>query len=442
VTVSDVKKQLMDAIEARRAAVGIVGLGYVGLPLMLSFSEAGFPVVGFDIDGDRVARIARGESYIKHLGEDRVRSAVARGRFHATTDFDALGQVDAILVAVPTPLTRQREPDMRYIVSTSNEIAPRLRRGQLVVLESTTYPGTTDEVVRPILEAGKLRCGRDFFLAYSPEREDPGNRSWETRTIPKVVGGVDEDSAELAVALYSAAVAQVVPVSSARAAEAAKITENVFRAVNIALVNELKVVYDRMGIDVWEVLDAAATKPFGFMRFNPGPGLGGHCIPLDPFYLTWKAREYGLATRFIELAGEVNVAMPRYVVDKLQMALNDREKALRGANVLLLGLAYKKDVDDPRESPAFELMDLLRERGAYVDYHDPHIPSMPRMRSWPHLGPKSSVPLSPERIAGYDVVLIATDHSAVDYEAVLENAKLVVDTRGVYRAPRANVVKA
>jgi len=431
-----------ESIRQHTTKIGVVGMGYVGLPLALAFCENGFSVVGFDVDQVKVDKLNAGQGYIEHLGTERLAEAVKKEQLHATADFDKLAEVDAILVAVPTPLTKQREPDMRYIVSTAEQIRDRLRRGQLIVLESTTYPGTTDELVRGILEQSGKRFGEDFFLAFSPEREDPGNKKYETKTIPKVVGGVDEASGKLAAELYEAAVAKVVRVGSARAAEATKLTENIFRAVNIALVNELKVVYDRMGIDVWDVLDAADTKPFGFMRFNPGPGLGGHCIPLDPFYLTWKAREYGVATRFIELAGEVNVAMPRYVVSKVQDALNDRAKALKGAKVLLLGLAYKKDIDDPRESPSFELLHLLEERGAEVDYHDPHIPHMPRMRSWPMLEARDSVPLDPSTVGKYDVVLIATDHSTVDYEMVAKEAKVVVDTRGVFRFARENVVKA
>ncbi len=434
--------ELARAIDGRQAVVGVVGMGYVGLPLALAFCEAGFSTIGFDVDQGKVDKLRAGQMYIKHLGAERLRDAVDGGKLQATADFSRLQEAHAILIAVPTPLTRQREPDMRYIVVTAEQIRDHLQRGQLIVLESTTYPGTTDELVRGILEQSGMTCGDDFFLAFSPEREDPGNPSFETRTIPKIVGGVDRAAGDLAEQLYAAAVKKVVRVSSARAAEATKLTENIFRAVNIALVNELKVVYDRMGIDVWDVLDAAATKPFGFMRFTPGPGLGGHCIPLDPFYLTWKAREYGVATRFIELAGEVNVSMPRYVVSKLQDALNDAQRALKGARVLLLGLAYKKDIDDPRESPAFELMHLLTERGALVDYHDPHIPTMPRMRSWPGLEPQSSVPLDAASIGRYDAVLIATEHSSVDYELLAKHAKLIVDTRGVYREPRPNVVKA
>ena len=436
------KQELLSKIKAGKAHIGVVGMGYVGLPLALAFVEKGFRVTGFDVDPAKVESLNAGRSYIMHLNAQRVADAAKTGRFQATADFGKLDVPDAILIAVPTPLTPQREPDMTYVVQTAEQVRARLRKGQIVVLESTTYPGTTDELVRGILEQTGLRAGEDFFLAFSPEREDPGNKQFSTTTIPKVVGGVGPDASEVAAALYQAVIAKVVMVSSARAAEAAKLTENIFRAVNIALVNELKVVYDRMGIDVWEVLDAASTKPFGFMRFNPGPGLGGHCIPLDPFYLTWKAREYGITTRFIELAGEVNVSMPHYVVDKLQLALNDRSRALKGAKVLVLGIAYKKDIDDPRESPSFELIDLLLRRGAIVTYHDPHIPRAPRMRSWPELPPMESVPLTPETVAAADAVLIATDHSVIDYEMLASKAALIVDTRGVYRAPRPNVVKA
>lgn len=436
------EESFAQSIQSRATRVGIVGMGYVGLPLALAFCDKGFSVLGFDVDQSKVDKLHAGEMYIRHLGPERLQEAVKNDKLHATTEFSRLAEVDAILIAVPTPLTLQREPDMRYIVSTAEQIRDRLRKGQLVVLESTTYPGTTDELVRGILEQSGKKLGEDYFLAFSPEREDPGNKSYETTTIPKVVGGVDEASGRLATMLYEAAVAKVVRVSSARAAEATKLTENIFRAVNIALVNELKTVYDRMGIDIWDVLDAAETKPFGFMRFNPGPGLGGHCIPLDPFYLTWKAREYGVATRFIELAGEVNVSMPRYVVGKVQDALNDQGRALKGSKMLLIGLSYKKDIDDPRESPSFELLHLLNERGADVDYHDPHIPEMPSMRSWPALEPRKSVALDAETIGAYDLVLIATDHSSVDYESLADHAKIIVDTRGVYRSSRNNVVKA
>jgi len=436
------------AVELRRkidegtALVGIVGMGYVGLPLALTFAERGFSVLGFDLDPGKVESITTGRNYIRHLGEDRLSRAVENHRLSASSDFARMSEPDALVICVPTPLTRQREPDMTAIVSTSRQVRAALRPGQLVILESTTYPGTTDELVQGILEESGLSCGTDFFLAFSPEREDPGNAKYGTATIPKIVGGVDELSADLAQALYDRAIARTVRVSSARTAEATKLTENIFRAVNIALVNELKIVYDRMGIDIWEVLDAAATKPFGFMRFNPGPGWGGHCIPLDPFYLTWKAREYGVSTRFIELAGEVNVQMPHYVIGKLQNALNDRGKPVKGSSVLLLGLAYKKDIDDPRESPAFEILEELLRLGARVSYHDPHIPKAPRMRSWPDLPPLESLPLTAETLETHDAVLLVTDHSAVDYELVGRHAAVVIDTRGVFRQSRPNVVKA
>jgi UDP-N-acetyl-D-glucosamine dehydrogenase len=437
------KDGLLDKISNKSVHVGVIGLGYVGLPLVLTFVEkARVRVTGFDVDRRKIDQLNRGEMYIMHLAVERLRAALASKLFDATSDLERLSEPDALLIAVPTPLTPQREPDMTYVRGTAQVISKHLRKGQLVVLESTTYPGTTDELVRQILEQSGLRCGTDFLLAFSPEREDPGNKDFSTATIPKIVGGVDAASTEVATALYREALDTVVSVPSARAAEATKLTENIFRAVNIALVNELKIIYDKMGIDVWDVLDAAATKPFGFMRFSPGPGLGGHCIPLDPFYLTWKAREYGVSTRFIELAGEVNVAMPRYVVEKLRDALNERKKPLNGSRVLVLGLAYKKDTDDPRESPAFELIELLREQKAEVGYHDPYIPVAPIMRSWPDLPPMKSQSLTAESLRRCDAVLIATEHSAVDYELVAREAPLVVDTRGVYRSPAANIVKA
>lgn len=429
-------------IDAHEVYVGIIGQGYVGLPLALTFVEKGFRVLGFDVDPAKVAALNRGECYIRHIDEVRVKRARDTKRFEATADFSRLHEPDAILICVPTPLTAQREPDLTYVRQTAEAIRLHLRRGQLIVLESTTYPGTTDELVRGVLEEGGLTAGVDFFLAFSPEREDPGNKSHSTPTIPKVVGGIDVVSGDIAQRLYDAAVAKTVRVSSARAAEATKLTENIFRAVNIALVNELKIVYDRMGIDIWEVLDAASTKPFGFMRFNPGPGWGGHCIPLDPFYLAWKAREYGVSTKFIELAGEVNVRMPEYVVGKLQEALNDGGRAVKGAKVLVLGLAYKKDIDDPRESPAFEVIHELLKLGAEVSYHDPYVPVAPKMRSWPTLPPMTSRPLTPEVLRSADVVLLITDHSIVDYDLVLKNAALIVDTRGIYRVPASHVVKA
>jgi UDP-N-acetyl-D-glucosamine dehydrogenase len=433
---------LRQAIDARTAVVGIVGLGYVGLPLALTFAEKGFTVLGFDIDSGKVESLNAGRNYIKHLDGARLTRAADQGLFRATSDFRRLGEPDTLIICVPTPLTPQREPDMSYVINTVQQIRARLRGGQLVVLESTTYPGTTDELVRRILEESGLKCGQDFFLAFSPEREDPGNGQFNTATIPKIVGGVDATAGDLAQHLYDQVVVRTVRVGNSREAEAAKLVENIFRAVNIALVNELKIVFDRMGIDIWTVLDAAATKPFGFMRFNPGPGWGGHCIPLDPFYLSWKAREYGVTPKFIELAGEVNVRMPEYVIEKLTLALNERRKPMRGSKILVLGIAYKKDIDDPRESPAFEIIEGLLRLGAEVAYHDPHVPKAPRMRSWPGLPAMCSQPLGEELLRSQDAVVIVTDHKAVDYAAVVRHAPLVVDTRGVYREPFENVVKA
>ncbi|MEK7766060.1 MAG: nucleotide sugar dehydrogenase, partial [bacterium] len=399
---------LRQRIASREARVGIIGLGYVGLPLALSFAEKGFAVAGFDTDPHKIARLSRRESYITHIPAARVAAA---GRFEAVAGFDALGGQDVVIVCVPTPLTPQLQPDMSYIETTAREIRDRLRPGQLVILESTTYPGTTDELLRGILEETGLKSGTDFFLAFSPEREDPGNKDFGLSTIPKVVGGVDPVSGDLAEALYAQVVAKVVRVSTARAAEATKLVENIFRAVNIALVNELKVVYDRMGIDIWEVLDAAASKPFGFMRFNPGPGWGGHCIPLDPFYLSWKAREYGLSPKFIELAGEVNRDMPRWVVDKVVGALNAAGLPVKGSRVLLLGMAYKKDIGDTRESPALEILELLAGLGAAVAYHDPHVPELPRTRHHAGRAGMRSVALTAEAVAGFQAVVVVTDHA-------------------------------
>jgi len=434
-------ESLQSKINDRTAVVGIVGLGYVGLPLAIAFADKGFSVLGFDVDPDKPEKIARGECYIRHLDGNWLAPVVENGLLEATSDFSRLNEPDAILICVPTPLTPQREPDMRYVDSSARQVASSLRAGQLVVLESTTYPGTTDELLRGVLDGSGLVCGSEYFLAFSPEREDPGNQSFRTTNTPKVVGGVDEVSGDLAERLYAAVIDDVVRVSSGRAAEATKLTENIFLAVNIALVNELKIVYARLGIDIWEVLDAAETKPFGFMRFNPGPGFGGHCIPLDPFYLSWKAREVGMSTRFIELAGETNVRMPEYVVEQLQLALNDHRKPMRGSRILVLGLAYKKNIDDPRESPAFEVIDKLLELGAEVSYHDPHIPQAPSMRSWPDLPPMQSVDLNGD-IATFDAAVIVTDHTAVDYDRLLEQLPVIVDTRGVYRKPHPKVVKA
>jgi UDP-N-acetyl-D-glucosamine dehydrogenase len=424
-------EQLSARIEQRTARVGVVGLGYVGLPLVELFADKGFPVLGLDIDSSKVERLQAGQSYIGHIGSDRVRALRDGGRFEATADFSRLVEADAILICVPTPLGRHREPDLSAVVATGRAIGRYLRPGQLVVLESTTYPGTTRDVLRPELEAGGLVAGVDFFLAYSPEREDPGNPQFSAGTIPKVVGGFDPLSGELARSLYGAAVPQVVPVTSCEVAEACKILENTYRAVNIALVNELKLVFERMGIDVWEVIDAAKTKPFGFQAFYPGPGLGGHCIPIDPFYLTWVAHTYGVHTRFIELAGEINTAMPHHVVDRVIAALNDRGKPLKGSRVLVLGAAYKPNVDDCRESPAVELMELLQDRGAVVSYSDPHVPVLPPMRG--HSVRLESTPLTPRTLSTQDCILIATDHNAFDWDCILNQACLIIDTRGVTR---------
>jgi UDP-N-acetyl-D-glucosamine dehydrogenase len=422
---------LRHRITSGEASIGIIGLGYVGLPLALAFAERDFQVLGFDVDASKIEAIEQGRCYIKHLQGSRLSRAVTEESLVATSDFSRLGEPDVLLICVPTPLNRHREPDMRYVTGTAEQIRARLRPGQLVVLESTTYPGTTDELLQSMLAETGLKCGVDFFLAFSPEREDPGNPEYGTTTIPKVVGGVDTASGDLAEALYCQVINSVVRVSSARAAEATKLMENIFRAVNIALVNELKMVYDRMGIDIWEVLDAAESKPFGFMRFNPGPGWGGHCIPLDPFYLSWKAREYGITPKFIEYAGEVNVAMPEHVVRKLELALNDRSRAVRGSKILIIGLAYKKDIDDPRESPAFEIIDRLLDLGAEVRYHDPFIANAPRMRSWPDLPLLVSQPLTAETLASNDAAIIVTDHSSIDYDLVAASGKLIIDTRGV-----------
>ena len=421
---------LKDKVASKDFLVGIVGLGYVGIPLALVATRAGFPVLGFDIDPVRVRRLNQGEAVIKHIQTDVLAAALSAKRFSATDDFQRLGEVDAILIAVPTPLTRHREPDLSYVEHTATAVAKRLRRGQLVVLESTTWPGTTTEFVRPILETSGLKCGIDFFLAFSPEREDPGNQQYGTATIPKVVGAEDPAALEFAASLYGALIDRVVPVSSSATAEAVKLTENIFRSVNIALVNELKVIYDKMGIDVWEVIDAAKTKPFGFMPFYPGPGLGGHCIPIDPFYLTWKAREYDVTTRFIELAGQINTAMPHFVVDRLRQALDSKlKRGLNGANVLVLGVAYKKNVDDMRESPSLRLIELIEQAGATVDYHDPYIPVIPPTRAHAQLTGRRSIAWSAALISQYDAVLIATDHDGVDYKLLQKHAKLVVDTR-------------
>jgi UDP-N-acetyl-D-glucosamine dehydrogenase len=423
---------LKNRIACREYTVGVVGLGYVGLPLVLRFGEVGFRVIGFDVDGAKVTRLNEGTSYIQHVPAARVQALLSARRFVATADLGRLTEPDAIIICVPTPLTQHRDPDLRYVEKTADAVAAALRRNQLVCLESTTYPGTTEEVVLPRLEARGLRVGEDFFLAFSPEREDPGNAQFDTANIPKVVGGVTADCLALATALYAEAIKQIVPVTSTRVAEATKILENVYRAVNIALVNELKIAFERMGINVWDVIEAAKTKPFGFQPFYPGPGLGGHCIPIDPFYLTWKAREYGVATRFIELAGEINAGMPAYVIHKLMDALNERGKALKGARVLVLGAAYKKDTDDSRESPGLEIMEELAHKGATIDYSDPHLPRLPVVRR--HNIDLTSVVLTEDSLKRYDAVLLVTDHSRFPYELIHRSAGLIVDSRNAFRA--------
>jgi UDP-N-acetyl-D-glucosamine dehydrogenase len=426
---------LVARFRAHQARVGVIGLGYVGLPLIRAIAEQGFSALGFDIDPSKVATLNAGGSYIRHITSDVIAALRGSGKFEATADFSRLAEVDAILLCVPTPLTRQREPDLTYVVRTTESIAPHLRTGQLVVLESTTYPGTTREVMRPILEQGGLRSGRDFFLAYSPEREDPGNQQFGTSAIPKVVGADGPDALRLACAFYQEIVSRAVPVSSLDVAEAVKLTENIFRSVNIALVNELKVVYEAMGIDIWEVVEAAKTKPFGYMPFYPGPGLGGHCIPIDPFYLTWKAREFGLSPRFIELAGEVNTAMPGRVVDKTMAALSEHlGRALKGARALVIGLAYKKNIDDMRESPALKIMDLLEKRGAAVAFHDPFFPEILPTREYPGFTGRKSAPLTEANLAATDVAVVCTDHDAIDYQLLADRCPLIVDTRNTFAA--------
>ncbi|QEG36023.1 UDP-N-acetyl-D-glucosamine 6-dehydrogenase [Bythopirellula goksoeyrii] len=431
-------------ISDKSVIVGIVGLGYVGLPLARAFITKGIRVIGFDVDQRKVDHLLAGHSYIGHLSSDWIAGCIKEGSLDPTADMNRLDEPDAILICVPTPLTDSRDPDLSYVESTARLIAKRLRPGQLIALESTTYPGTTRDVMLPILATSGLKCGTDFFLAYSPEREDPGNVDFSAGKIPKVVGGYDAQSLQLAEALYSAAVSEVVTVSSCEVAEACKILENTYRAVNIAMVNELKKVYDRLGIDVWEVIAAAKTKPFGFQAFYPGPGLGGHCIPIDPFYLSWVARKHDMPTRFIELAGEVNASMPEYVVERLALALNDASKPIKGSKICILGVAYKRDVDDPRESPSFRLMELIAARGGQLSYSDPHVPRLPKMRHYkvPEL---SSCELTPKFLAEQDCVLIVTDHSAYDYEAIVKHSQLVVDTRNALAgvsATGATIVKA
>lgn len=437
---------IIERFKVHTATIAVIGLGYVGLPLACTVARKGFSVLGFDIDAMKIDQLNAGNSYISHISADEISELRKTGRLSATGDFSRIAEADAIILCVPTPLTRQREPDLAFVVQTTEAIAPHLRRGQLIVLESTTYPGTSRDILRPILERRGLRSGHDFYLAYSPEREDPGNAQFSTAAIPKVVGGDGADALRLACALYDEVVTHTVPVSSLEAAEAVKLTENIFRSVNIALVNELKTVFEAMGIDVWEVIEAAKTKPFGYMPFYPGPGLGGHCIPIDPFYLTWKAREFGVVTRFIELAGEINTAMPQRVVDRTIEALNEvAGRASKGARVLIMGVAYKKNVEDTRESPAFRIMELLEKRGAAVSFHDPMVAEIPQSREHAEFAGRRSVPLTKDVVAGFDATIICTDHDAVDYRNLVEWSPLVIDTRNVCARQgltREHVIKA
>lgn len=431
--------ELIEKFNSKTAIIGIVGLGYVGLPLMFRYVQAGYRVLGFDVDQSKVHSLNQGRSHVKHIPPEAVAQAVKDG-FEATTNFGRAGEVDALIICVPTPLNKYREPDLSFVIDAIDSLLPYLRKGQVVSLESTTYPGTTDEELKPRLESTGLKVGKDVFLVFSPEREDPGNLNFTIRTIPKVCGGHTRACLEVGLALYGQVIDKVVPVSSTRAAELTKLLENIHRAVNIGLVNEMKMIADRMDIDIHEVVRAAATKPFGFVSYYPGPGLGGHCIPIDPFYLTWKAREYGLHTRFIELAGEVNSSMPEWVVGKVAEALNDRLKAVKGSRILILGIAYKKNIDDVRGSPAVGLMELLEAKGANIAYADPHVPIYPKMKE--HCFDLSSVSLTEEAIASFDCVVVATNHDAFDYEKIKNHAKLIVDTRGVYLASAENIVKS
>ncbi|MGL4593582.1 MAG: nucleotide sugar dehydrogenase [Thermoguttaceae bacterium] len=432
-------------IADKTVKVGIVGLGYVGLPLIRAFIAAGFKTIGFDVDPKKVQKLKAGKSYIEHIPSNWIHECVQNGFFDPTSDMNRLGEADAVLICVPTPLSESRDPDLSYVVQTTEAVAKTLRKGQLITLESTTYPGTTRDVMLPILEKTGLVVGKDYFLAYSPEREDPGNPNFSADGIPKLVGGIDLPSTEIAKALYEKAIVRIIAVSSCEVAEAAKVVENTYRGVNIAMVNELKILFDKMGIDVWEVIDAAKTKPFGFQAFYPGPGLGGHCIPIDPFYLSWVARTKETTTRFIELAGEINTSMPGYVVNKVVGALNSHKKSVNGSNILILGLAYKPDVDDCRESPSFKVWHLLEDLGANIDYHDPHCLTVPRMREYPKWEGIASAALTPKSLQKYDCVVIVTDHKLVDYNMIVENSSLIVDSRNaIERAigKKPNVIKA
>jgi UDP-N-acetyl-D-glucosamine dehydrogenase len=426
------KEELLNKIRNHQARVGVVGLGYVGLPLVLRFGEEHFPILGFDVDSEKVRKLNAGESYIRHIAAERLQILLKEKQFQATSDFSRLAEADCIIICVPTPLTAKKDPDLQYIEKTAEAVAKTLRKGQLVSLESTTYPGTTDEILLDRFRPSGLEAGKDYFLVFSPEREDPGNPKFSTRTIPKVVGGTTADCLDVGKALYGQVIDRIIPVSSTRAAELVKLLENIYRSVNIALVNELKLLTDRMDIDIWEVIDAASSKPFGYTPFYPGPGLGGHCIPIDPFYLSWKAKEYDFATRFIQLAGEINTSIPYYVVERIGKALNDHCRSIRGSKILLLGVAYKKDVDDVRESPAMEIMELLQEKGAVLSYSDPYIPRLHKMRAH-DFSKMSSTPLTDDVLRSQSLVLITTDHSSIDYQWVVDHASLVVDTRNATR---------
>lgn len=430
---------LLERLSNKTATIGIVGLGYVGLPLMLRYTEVGYKVLGLDIDSDKVEKLNNGKSYIEHISAEAIATAVTKG-FQATTDFSRSSEADALIICVPTPLNKYREPDLSFVTDTTDALVPYLRAGQIVSLESTTYPGTTDEELKPRIESRGLVVGKDVFLVYSPEREDPGNPSFHTRTIPKVCGGHSPACQQAGLALYGQVIDKVVPVSSTRVAEMTKLLENIHRSVNIGLVNEMKIVADKMGIDIHEVIRAAATKPFGFTAYYPGPGLGGHCIPIDPFYLTWKAREYGLHTRFIELAGEVNSSMPEWVISKVAEGLNNHCKSIKGSKILVLGIAYKKNVDDMRESPSVEIMEQLRDKGAVISYTDPHVPVFPRMRE--HRFDLSSVEVTEQSVKQFDCVIVATNHDRFDYQLIKQHAALIVDTRGVYLEPAETIIKA
>lgn len=432
-------QRLFQKIQNNQAVIGIIGLGYVGLPLALSFSRANYKVIGFDIDKNKIKSLNNGMSFIKHIKSADIKNAKKQG-LKATSDFSQIQDVDAIVICVPTPLTKTKDPNLTFVTNTMSSISPYLKRGQIISLESTTYPGTTEELIAPLINSKKFIIGKDFYLVYSPEREDPGNKQYNTETIPKIIGGISKNCLEIGTYLYSRAINQMIPVSSTRTAEMVKLLENIHRAVNIGLVNEMKIVSDKMGIDIHEVIKAASTKPFGFTPFFPGPGLGGHCIPIDPFYLTWKAKEYDISTRFIELAGEVNTNMPNWVCEKVTSALNSKGKSVKNSKILILGISYKKNVDDMRESPAVILMKLLQDKGAKINYSDPHVPSFPPMRNF-HYDLKS-VTITPKALVKFDLILIATDHDDFDYSKIKKYGKLIVDTRGIYKHSSSRIIKA